>query len=122
MYYGGEQAAKSTQWAIANKAMLIFFDHAVQHRATLVKRRDSEKMDVAAKQVAQKWWAKIQQHPHMRGVPDMARCCKQVVSKHQGGVQTYLGTDSKKRDADGNKIVILLREAIELARQSPRSS
>lgn len=107
VYYGGAQAAKSTQWAIANnKAMLILFDHAVQHRATLLKVRSSEKMDVAAKQVAQEWWAKIQQHPHMKGVPDMARCCKQAVSKHQGGVQTYLGTNSKKRDADGNEIVI----------------
>ena len=40
----------------------------------------------------------------MNTVADMARCCRQVVSKHQGGVQTHLGKKSNKRDADGNEI------------------
>lgn len=102
-FYGGEKAAKSTRSAITNnKAMLTFFYSAVQRRAALVKVRVSEKMDTAAKQVAQEWWDKIQQHPHMKSVADMARCCQQVVSKHQAGVQTHLGETSKKRDADGD--------------------
>ena len=84
--------------------MLAFFYDAVQRRAGLLKVRACEKMDTAAKQVAQEWWDKIQQHPHMNSVSDMARCCRQVVSKHQAGVQTHLGKTIKKRDADGNEI------------------
>ena len=104
-YYGGQQAAKATPITIGdNKAMMAFFYDAVQRRAALLKVRACEKMDTAARQVAQEWWGKIQQHPDMHTVADMARCCRHVASKHKDGVQTHLGKGARKRDADGNEI------------------
>ena len=105
-YYGGKDAEKHTRSFLANnKAMLRFFYDQVQRKAASIKARSSEKMGIAAKQIAKEWWDLIQQHPDMKTVADMARCCRQVVAKtKRASVETHVGKTCKKRDAEGNEL------------------